>query len=237
MGKGAKPKQSIRTSRGFSSVAISPDGKLVATGSNLGIAEIWETDSGDLLYALEAATAAEDDLHPTVTAFHSGDTLLASFSNNLVRIWNLTDGKMLASHQGANAIENNTRQDVLFSPDGKTLAAHHCTGITLWKIQNSPELGEPGSINLDDKITIPLSVTNEEQNSQTCEGQLVFSADNNYLFAQLSSPVGLAKINLASGVIEDIYQWPDDLLLDLAITPDGKYIVTPYTTGIKLWSM
>jgi WD40 repeat protein len=105
---------------GATSVAFSPDGKLLAVGCNDGSVKVWDTASGDELRRWQA----HDGTYCRVAFSPDGKTLATGCGSKFVgpsdrniRLWNVETGEemgSLAGHQGGiNAIA--------FSPDGKIL--------------------------------------------------------------------------------------------------------------------
>src|SRR5262249_53685832 len=114
-----------RSFRGFTAMALSPDGKRLATADArrdnttalLGACavHIWDVDTGKHLHQLDGHQNEVPSL-----AFSTDGRLLApgrhSFRNNLINRWEVTTGKLVRTlPSGGDA--------VVMSPDGRTLAS------------------------------------------------------------------------------------------------------------------
>lgn len=96
------------------SIAWSPDGSMLAAGSEDGLLRVWHTKTEKELWRLrlKAASAGELDWSP------DGQTLAAACSDSHVRLINTQSGKLIheISHHAAPV------PTIAWSPDGRTLA-------------------------------------------------------------------------------------------------------------------
>ncbi|MBN1148625.1 MAG: protein kinase [Anaerolineales bacterium] len=127
-------------------LAFSPDGSLLASGSDEPSVRIWRISDGVLQHRLRGHTGKV-----LAVAFAPGGRLLASGSaDDSVRIWDLTSGELLQTLQGHT-------QDVFslaFSPDGQLLASGSGDNtIVLWQVSNGQRL-----ITLEGPASLVLSL-------------------------------------------------------------------------------
>jgi len=94
---------------GVSSIAISPDGKYVVSGSHDGTARVWEAASGK-----EVARMTHDDVVTSVAFSPDGKYIVSGSWGNTARVWETLTGKEVArmTHRGS-------ANSVAFSPNGK----------------------------------------------------------------------------------------------------------------------
>ena len=117
------------------SVAVSPDGKLLATASYDGVVKIWDIAEGKLKHDLK-----KHKNWARSVAFSPDSKKLASGSEDTtVVIWNVDDGKeikTLTAHAGPVF-------GVAFLPDNKTLATVGGDKLgKLWDIESGMEKGQ-----------------------------------------------------------------------------------------------
>ena len=102
-------------------VEYSPDGSLIASGSEDATVRIWDSSDGSLVHELSGHTEIVNDL-----SFSPDGTILASASNDgSVRFWDVDGGNLIRT------IDSSLIERVLnveFSPDGNLIAigGHHC---------------------------------------------------------------------------------------------------------------
>lgn len=129
----------IRTghSRVVSSIAMSPDGKMIASGSNDTTVRLWNVKTGEHLH-----TFAEGNRGVRSVAFSPDGETLAS-SSDAVRLWNVNTGRLLHTLRKGDYFFGG--YSIAFSPNGKIIAStfEHGTmegnlpwdGIHFWDVQ------------------------------------------------------------------------------------------------------
>ena len=117
-----------------SSLAVSPDGRMVALGLRFGNIKLLDAANGQELRTLAAEGSS--------LAFSPDGALLASGSSDqTTRLWDVSSGEELYSMEGAGWGWFGEAPSVDFSPDGKLLAFAGQKGqVKVWDVTNHVEL-------------------------------------------------------------------------------------------------
>ena len=116
------------------SVAFSPDGDTIASGSDDDTIRLWDADTGEHLRTLTGHTAAVESL-----AFSpNGRTLASGGWDRTIRLWDTDTWTLLAELKG----HTTTILSVAFNLDGSTLASADGDGtVMLWELTSSTGVG------------------------------------------------------------------------------------------------
>jgi len=107
------------------SVAFSPDGTTIASGSDDNTIRLWNTATGQLLHTLTGHTASVD----SVAFSPDGKTIVSGSDDNSLKLWDPSQGTLLRTLTG----HTSDVYSVAFSPDGKTIASGSADQtIDLW---------------------------------------------------------------------------------------------------------
>lgn len=186
-------------------VAYSPDGKLIAVATTLGVS----------LY--QADTLKEKNYFETNASVNSlvfspnGKTIATGLSDNTVKLWETSDGSLLKSFDGHT--DEKTKKDakkaevtsVAFSPDGNQLAGGSTDGtVSLWQV-------------LDGSLVNTL-----KSHTKNVTG-VFFSPDGLALFSA-SWDGKVSMVNVVDG--KSIRTFTGQYILEAAISADGNTLAT-----------
>ena len=126
------PRATLSHSLGVLSVAFSPDGKTLATGSYDGKVRLWDVATGRQRATLSHYLVASEVAH---LAFSPDGKTLATPTDSGLLLWNVASRKPRAILSTGARGEGHTIQDVAFSPDGRLVAGNDSKARTvrLWK--------------------------------------------------------------------------------------------------------
>jgi RNA polymerase sigma factor (sigma-70 family) len=118
---------------GVNSIAISPDGKTIASACQDAMVHLWDSSTGTQLHALSGHGREVS----SVAFAPDGKTLISGSWDNTIRLWDVASGKLLNPASGHDGIVNG----LAISPNGK-MAASAASDLTirLWDLTTGREL-------------------------------------------------------------------------------------------------
>lgn len=197
----AIPQWRIQHNDSINSVAISPDGKWIATGSADGTVRVSDLFEGkgamEMLQAENVHTLAFDPVDSNVLLGVSGDT---------VTLWNWPDGRRLfdlAHEEQINSAE--------FSPDGKRIvSASDDRSCQLWDVKTGRPIGEKLNHNVEVRSA-----------SFSSDGELIASLAGEQLIIWSTKEKVLRKYTLAHRRRVSCACFAPDNLVVFSGTEDG----------------
>jgi WD40 repeat protein len=206
----------------ISTLAFSPDGNTLASGSSDSSVILWSVMSDRSDWFSQLLTGHDGPIN-SITISSDGKTLASGDSNGNIILWDLDQRRFRKKLTGEQeGISDEQRRDVYclaFSPDGKTLVSGSDNEkITLWDVANNQQL-------------------KSFQAHSNFTRSVAFSPDGQ----TLASSGGDKKIclwNVTTG--ERIKEMPNPLgdILSIAFSPDGKTLATGGEDAkVRLWNI
>lgn len=192
--------------------AFSPDGSLLASGTNNGTGRIWDMETLQERNSLKGNFSSLAYL-----AFSPDGKLLAGITGRIIRLWDAATGEEVRQLKG-HALDVNS---LAFSPDGTTLVSgSQDKTIRVWDVADGLQIAV-----LEGHETGVTSVAFSPAGDFIASG----SIDGNLLLWDWDRVTGAQRIQLAghSGSVRD-----------LAFRPDGQTLVSAsHDHTISLWDM
>ncbi|MCS6923577.1 MAG: caspase family protein [Fimbriimonadales bacterium] len=194
------------------SVAFSPDGRYLASGSADNTVRLWRVADGTLVRTL---TGHKNEV--TSVAFSPDGQYLASGSwDKTVRLWRVADGSLVRTLSGHRLWVFS----IAFSPDGRYLASGGADNtIRLWRVADG---------------TLVRTLTGHKNEVTS----VAFSPDGQYLASgSLDETVLLWRVSDGSFVRTLTADLPLRFsVFSLTFSPDGRYLASGDAAGIvRLW--
>jgi serine/threonine protein kinase len=233
------------------SVAMSPDGKIIASSSDR-LIKLWNLTTGEEVAELTGHSQRVN----TIVLNPDGQTLVSGSDDNTIKVWNWKTGKLIRKLVG----HTDSVHALAVSRDGKTLVSgsddkkikvwdlatgklmRNLVGHTYWvrSVAISPNGVTLASGSFDKKIklwniskTTPLKTL--EPNSQTVTS-VAFSPDGKSL-ATASRDRQTKIWELSTGQKVRTLQTADHNVTFLAFSPDGQILAAGCDRMIKLWNV
>jgi|GEM_PF-1021532 len=218
-----KPELVVQTGHSgeIASMAISPNGKMIASGGADQTLRLWDIETGKELHVFSGHKTRIGSL-----AFSPDGKILAAEAYFSIKLWDVTSGRELIP-----AIQLNWNVNSLaFSPDGKMIAGGGNDQTTsVWDVTNGKELwkfGEVKGYEVDSAGVghVPAEAVNA----------IAFSPNDNKLASATAD--GKVKLwNLGDGTLIKTLSACTSAIRSLIYSPDGKKLITASEGEIKVW--
>ncbi len=203
-----------------SSTFLSPDGKILATGKYEADSaiDIWEITAEKRLHRLELPP--KQDYFRVIFSPDAKRLAVAGDKSGIIRLWKMESG----THQ--DLIGNGSQAPgIMFSPDGKLLAAANVDGVICWDCAQGLQLWR----------------------SNVAAQRLAFIPDGKVLIAALGHR-GVNpwhSLDTGTGKPTTGFKFPGDIAIeDLAIAPDGSTLIFAQSwplvaadSRVRLWDL
>ena len=192
------------------SVAISPDGKTIVSGSFKGTINILDMQSGEYLNTLEVHIG-----YASVAISPDGKTIVSGSEDNTIQIWDMQSGGYLNTLEGYPGIV----ESIAISPDGKTIVSGGGNKtIKIWDMQSGTYLdtleGHSGRV-----YSVAISP----------DGKTIVSGSGDKTIKIWDIQSGTC-LHTLEGHSYDVYS--------VVISPDGKTIVSGSEDNtIQIWDI
>ncbi|MGA1863653.1 MAG: hypothetical protein ACMUHX_01190, partial [bacterium] len=124
----------ISQNSAINTVAFSPDGKNIASGSSDNTVRLWDTSSGKEVKRFKG----HSDSVSSVAFSPDGKNIASGSRDNTVRLWDTSSGKEVKRFEGHSA----SVYSVAFSPDGKNIASGSWDNtVRLWDTLSGTQKG------------------------------------------------------------------------------------------------
>jgi hypothetical protein len=192
-------------------LAVSPDGKLLASGGADWKVRLWELSSGALLQTFTGHAGA------VLCLLFSGDggVLLSGGEDCTVRLWKLPDGKRGRTLRGCTGAVT----ALALTPDGKTVVSLSHDFAEIWDLTEEEPEGKP----------------RDQSGQPTC---LAVSPDGEVLATGGADHTVWLSWHLPHGELQDPLQGHLGPVTEVAFSGDGRRLASAGKDGVvRLWSV
>jgi WD40 repeat protein/energy-coupling factor transporter ATP-binding protein EcfA2 len=249
-----------------SNVVFSPDGKTLASTSNLGNVKLWDLATGKEIKTLNSYISTLNQyssIFGSIVFSPDGKTLTSADIRKTVRLWDLATGTEIKTLAKLKENKSLVLTSTFLSPDGKTLAFVNLDErktVKLWDLATgkvntldghrdivnrvvfSPDGktlasgSQDGIVKLWDVATGKI-INTPDGHTTSAVGSLVFSPDGKTL-ASGSADNSVKLWNVKTGKLIKTLDGHTSMVTSLVFRPDGKTLASGSWDGtIKLWNV
>jgi WD40 repeat protein len=213
LGRGQRVRSLTGHSQWVTSLAISPNGQTLASGSLDGTINLWNLATGELQGTLLADQVSVLAFSPDGTTLASGSRFVRAVGTKVfhpIQMWDVATGQRLTTIDAGEPVTA-----IAFSPDGQRLA-FGTTKASVWDL-STQRLG--------------YTVDSGDLNA------LIFSADGQLLLTGSDGVQGEDGIKFWDASSGNLVRVLDSVAADFALSPDGSLLITTYGGTANIWRM
>ncbi|MBC7812797.1 MAG: tetratricopeptide repeat protein, partial [Burkholderiales bacterium] len=204
----------------IASMALSPDGTMIAAGSGEGPIFLWDTAARQIIAELDGHESSVNDLEFSTDGTH----LISGSNDGSVRVWDVATNEQVDEQTIPNSVNS-----VALTPDGTTVAISSYPGVWLWNI----DAGEPLAFIPNGTYGVPV--------------EILFNPENPNLLANGSTD-GTVRLFDISAVLNGDLSVDEVLIIEsnsigaevrgIAFSPDGTRLAAAVTDGsVSVWDV
>ncbi len=233
------------------SIAVSPDGKLVASGAEDKLIHLWDISSGEIRKTLEGHRQPVKYLE-----FSADGKFLLSAAATEIRIWDLGQGKwrdykkhvthvynVTFNHDATMFLSTSLKASFVMWDREKAEVIHEFRGhtrsalVAAW----SPDMRWIASGSGDQSIRIWETANLETVHNISAHGGNIYSLHFNpdsKLLASCSMDENIKLWDVETGKINRLLEGHEYAVVFVRFSPDGKYLLSAsYDRSVKLWEI
>jgi hypothetical protein len=201
-----------------SAVALSPNGRFLASSGDGGTVVLWDVTNGSILQRLTIRNST-----PSVSiqgiAFSPDGRVLASVNDRGLYLWDLEARDLISTHYPTDG----PASSISFSPNGKMIAVGETRGqIALWSMNSRTQRLTRNALLTTGHKARPVSVAFGANGATLAAAY----SDNEVLFWDVNEQRLVGKLSGSDG----------NQAIDLAFSPDGELLALGKTDNtIDLW--